>query len=196
MNNELNCLFNSSAIPVLLISQLFPPVIQTYCYISVRLFSLNLSVAVRKLQVAIIARSYREILKLGASTVGPSSHEFASQFVVALVVITETPKTIAEARRCASVQLNEPATPVTLDRQRPVGAATTAVIAATDWAKTAKSNKSRRRQRKFIPSRLTRFVWELLRTAHAYLVCNDYYSVCVMCLKYTIIIHDWGCTLY
>ena len=54
-----------------------------------------------------------------------------------------------------SVQLNEPVTvvtAVTVDRQRPVGMATTAITAVIDWAKTTKSKKSKRRQREFVPS--------------------------------------------
>ena len=66
-----------------------------------------------------------------------------------------------KSTRRASVHLNQPATrrnravtAVTVDRQRPVETATTAVIAATDSAKTAKKQQIKPRQREFIPSRL------------------------------------------
>ena len=44
------------------------------------------------------------------------------------------------------------------------GPATTAVISAIDWAKTAESKKSKRQQREFIPSRLENVILELLRS--------------------------------
>ena len=60
-------------------------------------------------------------LKLFVSTVGPSSHEFASQFGLAIFFIEKHPKCIAEPSRRASVLFNESAmavTAVTVDRQR------------------------------------------------------------------------------
>ena len=49
-------------------------------------------VAVHKLQVAILARSSRVILKLFVSTDSTSSHEFASQFGLTIFYTRKTPK--------------------------------------------------------------------------------------------------------
>ena len=67
--------------------------------------------------------------------------------------------------------------------QRPIGTATTwtgiiAVIAATDWAKTAK-----KQQIKTATMRVYTFIaWTIwfrnYYVTHAFVVCNDYYSVC------------------
>ena len=90
------------------------------------IYTINLSFVVRKLQVAILARSSREIyLKLFVSTVIPSYHEFASQFGLADFFRGEN--LLRKPSRSANIQLNEPATrptrvvtEVTVDRQLPV----------------------------------------------------------------------------
>ncbi len=76
-------------------------------------------------------------IKLFISTDSTSSHEFASQFGLTMCFIREThTKAIAKTESRASV-LNAP---ITVDRSpATTWAATTAIIAATDWAKTAKT---------------------------------------------------------
>ena len=107
-----------------------------------------MSVAVIKPQVAILARSSREM----SQTVHIDSKHFVSRVRVSVrprhFVTRKTIKNYCEYRvACTTVHLNEPATPVSavmVERHRPV--ATTAIIAA----KTVKSNNSKR---EFIPSR-------------------------------------------
>ena len=89
-----------------------------------------MSVVVSKLQFAILAQSSREMF---VSTDGPSSHEFASQFGLAIFYMRKTPKTYQENRVQRKCLLNEPASDG-LTRQkgevmpasrRPAGMATT-----------------------------------------------------------------------
>ena len=84
-------------------------------------------------------------LKLFVSTASGSTHEYASQFDLAIILYAKNTKKNVRKYRVAgaTVQLNEPATSVNavmVERHRPDGAETTAIIAATDWTKTVKSN--------------------------------------------------------
>ena len=59
-------------------------------------------------------------LNLFVSTVGPSSHEFASQFGIAIVMGKKDPQTIAVTELPARVLRWMNQRPVTVDHQRPV----------------------------------------------------------------------------
>ena len=96
-------------------------------------------------------------IKLSVSTDSTSCHENASQFGLAFFNTRKTRKNYREDRPSRMCLLNEPATPVTmrslLNRQRVVGAATTAVILSGDRL-SQNSKKSKRRQWEFIHSLL------------------------------------------
>ena len=101
------------------------------------------------------------VLTDGPSSHGPSSHAFASQFGLAIFYTRKTPKTITKTESSASFcWMNQRATrrkgavtPATIDRS-PKRQHNERRQLATYWAKTAKSNTSKRWQRAFIPSRL------------------------------------------
>ena len=118
------------------------------------------SVGVRKLQVAILAWSSREM----SLTV-----RIVWEYIPSRVRVSVRPSIFCirekssinyhESRPSCIWLLNGQAAPVTmrsrLNGQRPVGAESTVVILSrTDWPKTAKINQSKRRQWEFIHSRL------------------------------------------
>ena len=109
--------------------------VHMYRYIYTRIRkSVCLSVDASKRQVAILTRSSSGDVSNYAYrlTVHPACHEFASQFGLPFCYTRKTSKNYREDRPSRLWLLNEPATPVImrsrLNRQRAVGAATTAVI--------------------------------------------------------------------
>ena len=115
-------------------------------------------------------------LKLFVSTVIPYSHEFVSQFGLAHFYRRKAPKNYRENRVVVRVFSWMSQRPVETAR---TWTATTAVIAATDWAKTAKTQ-----QVKTATTRLYTFTaWNInwfrnYHVAYALVLCIGYYSVC------------------
>ena len=92
-----------------------------------------ISVGVRKLQVAILARSFREMLQLFVSSDSTSCHEFATQFGLAIFVKREKhPKPRGNRVASACVYLNDPATVHGCQWNRRKGALTSSGLGATD----------------------------------------------------------------
>ena len=157
------------------------------------------SLVVCKLQVAVLARSPREM----SQTVRIDwQHFLLSRVCVSIFYTWNTPKNSRKPcrpRKCLfqwtsdrlrkGVELHHGWSPAT-HRTAITRTAITAVIAATDWAKTAK-----KQQVKTATTRVYTFtawtIWLMkYHVAHAFVVCRP--TVCVMCLKYTIIIFDLG----
>ena len=129
---------------------------------------LNLSVAIRSLQVAVIARSSLEISQTVRNDINSFSHAFASQYSLAIILKAKTPTGEDKTYRQRDVETASTWTAtIDVDRQRHVKTAitrtsTTAVITATDWVKAAGGT----------------FWFMTYCIAHTCVVFTDYCSVC------------------